>query len=322
MIRVAALWLFGLLLSIAATVVTIQLVNANLYGPQQPVRDYLQALQDGDGERALGLLGANLPNASPALLDGAALKSAAAGISDVTVGNPAALDDGRVRVTVDYQLAGEGHSSSFTLEPAGVQWMFFHKWKFLPTSLPVMDVSVVNQTEARINDVAVPMPSGKNNFSLLYPGSYEAGFASQLFTAKPSTIVVDSPASKPTPTTLSTEPTTALLSQVNEALKQFVDKCTQQKVLKPSGCPLSYDTNNQLTGEINWSVVEYPKAVITAYNGSWVIAPLTFKAKIQFQEKSYATGAVSTVEKVQDHYFTARLAINGEQVTVTPVVKY
>lgn len=322
MIRVAALWLFGLLLSIAATVVTIQWVNANLYGPQQPVRDYIQALQNGDGARALGLLGANVPNASPALLDGQALKTAAEGVSDVSLGNPTTLDDGRVRITVSYQLDGEGHSSDFTLEPAGVQWMFFHKWKFLPTSLPVMDVSVVNQTEATVNGVAVPMPAGKNTFSLLYPGRYEAGFENQLFTAKPSAAVVDSPASKPTPIMLATAPTPALIGQVDDALKQFVDKCAQQKVLKPSGCPLTFDTNNQLTSEINWSIVEYPKASITAYNGSWVIAPLTFKAKVQFQEKSYATGAISTVEKVQDHYFTARLAINGEQVTVTPVVKY
>lgn len=323
MIRVASLWLFGLLLSIAAAVVTIQLVNANLYGPQQPVRDYLQALQNGDGARALGLLGAKVPNnASPALLDGAALKASAEGISDVQVGNPAPLDDGRVKITVEYQLGGEGRSSDFTLEPAGVQWMFFHKWKFLPTPLPVLDASVVNQTEAKINGVDVPMPAGKNTFSLLYPGKYEAGFENKLFKANPSTALVDSPASRPAPITLSTEPTPALLNQVNDALKQFVDKCAQQKVLKPSGCPLSYDTNNQLTGEINWSIVGYPKAVITAYNGSWVIAPLTFQAKIRFQEKSYATGAVSDVEKVQDHYFTARLAIAGDQVTVTPVVKY
>lgn len=322
MIRVAAMWLFGLLLSIAAAVITIQLVNTNLYGPQQPVRDYLQALQDGDGSRALGLLGASVPNASPALLDGEALKTAASGLSEIQVGNPTTLDNGQVRITVSYQLGDQGHSSDFLLEPVGVQWMFFHKWKFLPTSLPVMDVSVVNQTEATINGVAVPMPDGRNTFSLFYPGSYEAGFQNKLFSANPNTVVVDSPVSKPAPITLSTEPSAELVGQVDGALKQFVDRCAQQKGLKPAGCPLSYDTSNQLTSEINWSIVEYPKAKISAYNGSWVVSPLTFKARAQFQEKSYATGAVANVDKTQNYYFTAKLAIKGDQVSVTPVVSY
>ncbi|WP_114597622.1 zinc ribbon domain-containing protein [Renibacterium salmoninarum] len=322
LVRVAAVWLFGLLLSIAAAIITIQVVNANLYGPQQPVRDYLQALQDGDGSRALGLLGANLPNASAALLDGQALKTAAAGISDIQVGNPTTLDNGRVKISVNFQMAGSGHSSDFTLEPVGSQWIFFNKWKFVPTSLPVLDVSVVNQTQATINGVDVPMPAGKNTFSLLYPGSYEAGYQGKLFTAKPGTVLVDSPISRPSPVTLAPEPSAELVDQVNKALKQYTDQCAQQKVLRPSGCPLNYRTNNRITGDIAWTIVSYPQAAISAYNGSWVIAPLKFKAEIKFSEKDSLSGAASDVDKVQEFFFSAKLNISGEKVEVTPVVQY
>ncbi|NKX52154.1 hypothetical protein HER39_16580, partial [Arthrobacter deserti] len=60
-LRTVALWLLFLMLTIAAGALAIVLVNAKVYGPQQQVRDYFQALQDGDGPKALGLLRASVP---------------------------------------------------------------------------------------------------------------------------------------------------------------------------------------------------------------------------------------------------------------------
>ncbi|AJT43096.1 hypothetical protein UM93_11975 [Psychromicrobium lacuslunae] len=322
MVRAAAGWLFGLLFTIAAAIITIQLVNANMYGPQQAVRDYLQALQDGDGERALGLLRANLAQASPALLDGDALKKSVEGLTDVHVANPTMLAGGRVKVSVNYQLGGEPHSTDFTLEPAGVQWMFFNKWQFVPTSLPTLEVSVVNKNQAQINGVDVTMPNGKNTFAVLFPGSYQAGYQDKFFTAKPATETVDSAQSNPTPIALLTEPSPELLSQVNGSLKSYLDQCASQQVLLPSGCPLSHHSVQAVSGPIDWSITEYPKASISAYNGGWVIAPLMVKARIQYKEQDLGTGAYSNINQEQPYGFTAKLNITGDTVTVTPVVDY
>lgn len=320
--RVAAGWLFGLLFTVAAGIITVQLVNANLYGPQQPVRDYIQALQDGDGERALGLLRANLSQASPALLDGDALKKSVEGMTDIHVGNPTTLAGGKVKISVSYQLGGKARSTDFTLEPAGVQWMFFHKWQFVPTALPTLEVSVVNKNQAQVNGVEVNMPAGKNTFSVLFPGSYQASYQDKFFTAKPATETVDSARSQPAPIALLTEPSSELLSEVNQDLKKYLDACTTQKVLLPSGCPLSHHSTQAVSGPINWSITDYPEAAISAYNGGWVIAPLKVKARIEYKEQDLATGAFSNIDQEQPYGFTAKLSIEGDSITVTPVVNY
>ncbi|WP_394940214.1 hypothetical protein [Psychromicrobium sp. YIM B11713] len=322
LVRIAASWLFGLLLTVAAAIITVQLVNANLYGPQQPVRDYFQALQDGDGERAIGLLRANLPNASPALLDGDALKQSAAGISDIHVGNPTTLNGGRVKISVSYQLDGQPQNTDFTLEPAGVQWMFFNKWAFVPTTLPTLEVSIVNQDQAQINGTAVSMPSGKNTFSVLYPGKYQAEYQGKLFTAQPISASFASASSAPSPLALTTEPSKALVDQVNDSLKKYLDGCTTQKVLLPTDCPLSHHSVQEVSGPITWSITDYPKATISAYNGGWVISPLKVKARIQYKEQDLGTGAYSNIDQEQEYGFTAKLSINGDSVSVTPVVDY
>jgi len=94
LVKIAAVWLLGLMLAVAGAIVSINLVNASIAGPQQPVREYLSALQKGDGEKALGLLRASVPQSNPAMLDGTALQTAAARISDVKLG--AAEERGRL----------------------------------------------------------------------------------------------------------------------------------------------------------------------------------------------------------------------------------
>ena len=49
LVKIAAVWLLGLMLAVAGAIVSINLVNDSIAGPQQPVREYLSALQKGDG---------------------------------------------------------------------------------------------------------------------------------------------------------------------------------------------------------------------------------------------------------------------------------
>ncbi len=52
LVRIAAGWLMGLMLAVAGAVLAINLVNDSIASPQQPVREYLDALQKGEGEKA------------------------------------------------------------------------------------------------------------------------------------------------------------------------------------------------------------------------------------------------------------------------------
>ena len=53
LVKTAAGWLLGLMLAVAGAVVSVNLVNNSVASPQQPVRDYLEALQKGEGDLML-----------------------------------------------------------------------------------------------------------------------------------------------------------------------------------------------------------------------------------------------------------------------------
>ncbi|MCZ2403128.1 hypothetical protein IV498_08015 [Paenarthrobacter sp. Z7-10] len=322
LVKIAAGWLLGLLLAASAAVITIQLVNTNYFGPQQRVQEYLQALHDGDGAKALGLLQATVPDANAAVLDGEGLKAAAAGTSNVHLGNPASQPDGRVKIDVDYTIDGTALSTNFLLEPTGTRWLFFTSWDLVPTTLPTLDVSVVNETQAALNGVQVNMPSGRNSFAVFYPGRYTAEFQSQYFRAPAVTSTVSSANGKPAAVALDTEPTSALLTQVNSKVHQYLDGCAKQEVLLPAACPFSNRTDNRVLGPINWSVVSYPKINISAYGGKWVLAPLTVTAQVDYKEQQLYSGAISEVKTAQDFGFTAKLKVSETGISVTPVVEY
>ncbi|WP_312875960.1 hypothetical protein [Arthrobacter terrae] len=322
LIRIAAGWLLGLMLAVTAAVITISVVNANYFGPQQPVRDYFQALHDGDGAKALGLLKPTTPTANPAVLDGRGLSSAAAHLSDLRVGDPQPEDGGNVKVTASYNVDGAQKSTNFQLEPAGKQWLFFSTWSFIPAPLPTLDVSVVNETTASLNGVTVRMPAGRNRFAVLYPGQYEAAFANDLFQAPAVSTTVTSPAVRVPAVDLATAPSAKLMNAVNDQLQQYLDGCAKQQVLLPADCPLSNHSDNRIVSPVLWNIVSYPKVNISAYGGAWVIAPLTVKAQVSYQEQQLYTGEVSQVKQAEDFGFTAKLDTTGSKVTVTPVVDY
>lgn len=322
LVRAAAAWLFGLLAVIAAGIITIQLVSTNLYGPQQPIRDYLQAMRDGNGAKALGLLRANIPPASPALLDGEALKQAAAGIEDVKIGQPQNIGNQRVKINVAYSADNTPHSADFTLEPVGTEWMFFSKWQLTPITLPTMNVSVVNSEVVEINNVTVGTPGGRGTFATFFPGNYRASLQGPLFEAPERVVLVENGKSVPQTATLITQPSAALNNQVDARLKEYLDGCSRQAVLLPTGCPLGWRTANRVASPITWTITEYPQAQITAYGGGWSIAPLSLKARITFTEQNNLTGAFRKVDEEESYGFSAKLTINGDSVNVTPVVQY
>ncbi|MGO4493066.1 hypothetical protein AB4Y86_13405 [Arthrobacter sp. 2YAF22_2] len=322
LVRIAALWLLGLMLAVAGAVVAVNLVNNSIASPQQPVREYLDALQKGDGAKALGLLRATVPQSNPAMLDGEALKTAAAKISGVKVGAAQDRGNNQVMVPVDYTLDGSQLHTEFLLQSSGTQWLFFHDWSFVPAALPVLDVTVVNSNQASLNGVPVNMPNGRNSFAVFYPGEYEASLNGQFFAA-PATRTALSGRDMPTaPLNLLTQATDGLKGAVSAKVKEFLDNCADQadkaQQLQP-GCPFYHTTNNRIVpGTIDWSITDYPAVSIEPFGGRWVVAPLDGKARIKARQEDLFTGAVTELNAVHDFSFTTRLDIDGDTIKLTP----
>ena len=322
LIKIATTWLLIFMLALAAAIVTITVVNGREFGPEKTVAHYLQALRDGDGAKALGLLQAKLPDANAAALDGPALAKSQKALENVSVGEAVDAPEGRKRVTVNYTIAGTALASDFTLEPGPRQWLFFDSWTMVPTTLPSIHASVVNANQASINGVDANMPDGHNSFAVFYPGNYELEYRSPLFAAPPVTRNVTS-AAQPVPAVgLATGPTSDLLAQVDGVVRKYLDTCAKQAVLMPTGCPMSADTANRVASPIKWSIVEYPTITISPFGGQWIMAPLTVKAQVGFKEQDLFTGLLQDFKHAENFDFTAKLAIDGSNVSVTPVLSY
>ncbi|MEN8584118.1 hypothetical protein ABFP37_15580 [Burkholderia sp. RS01] len=326
LVRTAAGWLLGLMLAVVGAIVSVNLVNNSVASPQQPIREYLEALQKGEGERALGLLRASVPDADPAMLDGTALQTSASRITNVKLGDAVARTGNRVMVPMDYTIDGSQLHTEFLLESTGTEWLFFHKWAFVPAPLPTVDVTVVNSTEATVNGVPVNMPGGRNSFAVFYPGEYQASLNGQFFSAPATSATVSGRDSPTAPLNLLTQATDELNQAVSTRVKEFLDKCAaeadKQQRLQPD-CPFYHATNNRVVdGTIKWSITEYPKISIEPFDGKWVVAPLDGKAKITAQQVDLFTGAVSALNVVHDFSFTTRLDIEGDTIKVTPLLSF
>ncbi|MDI3212106.1 hypothetical protein [Arthrobacter sp. AL12] len=326
LIRIAAAWLLVLMLAVAGGIVAINVVNNSLASPQQPVREYLDALQKGEGEKALGLLSASVPQSNAAMLDGTALQTATARISGIRYGDAEDRGNNQVMVPIEYTIDGSELRTEFLLERSGTEWLFFHKWALVPAALPVLDVTVVNASEATLNGVPVNMPNGRNSFAVFYPGEYEASVTGQYFSAAPTKATVSGRDVPVAPLNLMTEATAGLKDAVGSKVNEFLDTCAdtadKQQQLQPD-CPFYHTTNNRvIDGTIDWSITEYPTVSIEPFGGRWVVAPLNGKARIEAQQVDLFTGAVTSLNTVHDFSFTARLDIDADTVKVTPLLSY
>ena len=197
---------------------------------------------------------------------------------------------------MDYTIDGSQLRTEFLLERSGTEWLFFHKWSFVPAALPVLDVTVVNSSEATLNGVPVNMPNGRNSFAVFYPGEYEATLNGQylLRPAHPGHGVRQGCARG------AAEPADrshgALKDAVSGKVKEFLDSCAaeadKQQKLQPD-CPFYHATNNRvIDGTIDWSITDYPTVSIEPFGGRWVVAPLDGKARIKARQVDLFTGAV------------------------------
>jgi len=326
LVRIAAGWLLGLMLAVAGAVVAINVVNNTVASPQQPVREYLDALQSGDGGRALGLLRATVPPSNAAMLDGTALQTATSRLSNVDIGDPVDQPGSRVMVPLEYTIDGSRLRSEFVLEKTGTEWLFFNTWAFVPSRLPTVDITVVNGSEAIVNGTSVNMPNGRNSFAVFYPGEYEASLNGQYFAAPATRATVTARDAPVAPLNLLTQATDRLKQDVEAKVKEFLDGCAGEAVkeqkLQPD-CPFYYASNNRVQdGTIKWNVTKYPGVSIEPFDGRWVVAPLDGKATVEALQQNAFTGIWYPLKEEVDFSFTTRLDVTPDAVRVTPQLSF
>ncbi|WP_461169503.1 hypothetical protein [Arthrobacter sp. Z1-15] len=313
-------WLLALMLTVAAAVVVIFFVNAKIYGPEHQVSSYLTALKEGDGERALGLLAAKVPNANAVLLDDEGLKASTAGLEVLEIGEPRNAGGNRVDLDVRYSLGGEEETSTYRLERTDKHWLFFDRWSFVPSTLPTLTVTAAGQPQASVNGVPVALPEDTTTFAAFYPARVEVSYTSEFFAAAEQTDSITS-SQDTADLVLTTEATEALKNEVNEDVRTFLAGCTSaQDRLAPPGCPFFHFTDNRVELPITWEITEYPEVKIRSVSGNWVLSPLNGKARLTATQTDLFSGVKSPLDVEKDFSFAAQLSVGSTEVSVTPLI--
>ena len=318
-LKAVGAWFFLVVLTIAAAVVTIALVNKYQYGPETEVKAYFDALQAGNGGKALGLLRADVPDSNAALLNGKPLKTAAEQITDLKISTVSAEAQHAV-VRAEYTLRDEPRSSEFTLHPAQTQWGFFTVWDFDRTTLPTMGVSMPGSTAVDINGESVALPGSERDFAVFYPGVYIGSYTSPMVSAPPRETLVTG-ADDPTELTLTPEASDALTSEVAGQARAYLDKCASRDALYPAGCPFSYDFPGRVQGDVTWTITDYPRPAVRLGEprpDSWSVADSKGRAKVEFTAVNLFDGKTTPVSATVPFTFSADLSVSKDHATLTP----
>ncbi|MGL3807049.1 hypothetical protein ACSYDW_13225 [Paeniglutamicibacter sp. R2-26] len=320
--RVAGIWAAALVLLAVAAVSVIVLVNHTVFGPGQKVKDLQTHLAAGEGAAALGLLNATVPEGNGLLLDGDGLRAASAEVKDFTVGKPEPVPGSGnvVQVTASYTVHGTQQQTNYSLQSLGRDWLFFDHWDFVPSILPTVDISASITNAVDVNGLPAPLDHGRTSVPVIAPAVVTAGFETPNFAADSRGIAVTDPNAQGTALKLRTEPTKALVEEVNGQIKKYLDECAGQQVLMPASCPMSHTTSARVRSDsIHWSIMDYPKAEIVAYNGQWALRPLTVKTRLKLTEQDLRTGAYAERSIDAGFGFTAQLEAGTTKARVVPV---
>ena len=229
-------------------------------------------------------------------------------------------------VPMDYTIDGSQLRTEFLLEKSGTEWLFFHNWSFVPAALPVLDVTVVNASEATLNGVPVNMPNGRNSFAVFYPGEYEASLNGEFFSAPPTKATLSGRDVPAAPLNLLTQATDGLKDAVSGKVKEFLDTCADaadKAAEAPAGLPVL--PRHQQPGYRRHHRLEHHRvphrqhrALRRALGGG--------AAGRQGPDQGTAGGSVhrrhTELNAVQDFSFTTRLDIAGDTIKVTPLLSY
>ncbi len=320
--KVVAAWLLGLVLVVAGFIGTVTVLNSTLYSPGYQVEEYFEALRSGNGERALGLLNASVPEGSAAVLDDAALQRGASAVQDVEVQEPAAAGEDRVDVPVSYRIGETDYTTSFPLERTGSEWLFFSTWEFVPSALPTVEISVGDMAESTVNGLRIATPEGRTALPTFYPVELVAHYTSEYFAAPSRALPVTSSNPGDNALPLEPAPTPALVEAVDGEIRRFLDDCAARAVFQPANCPFNFQTDQRVAGDIRWSIQRYPEIRIEPDGGGWALAPLAGSAQLDTQLQDLFTGAIEDISATRDFEFTARLTVTNSSVTVTPVIEF
>jgi hypothetical protein len=281
--------------------IVVLVLNAGYYSAGGFVSRYLEAIERHDLAAALAAPGVTLPaGASPAALT----RSTMGSLSDFRLVGDRADGKGRHHVTVEYRLGGDSGRTEFVVEGASPVALLFNGWRFADSPAAVLRVHVLHDTGLRIDGTPVPTggsPRAALDFAVLAPVRLVLDQRSTYLRATPVNALVTAPGHT-IEATVDVQANTHFRRAVQDEVKAFLDRCAEQRVLQPTGCPFRRQVQDRVLDAPRWSISAYPQIGIqpgAAVDGSfaWTVPSTPGTAHIRVRVVSLFDGSVYTLDE-------------------------
>lgn len=253
-------------------------VNAVKPGPDQPVKDYAQALVDGDARKALEILDPDVPNEQRTLLTNEVLGAATDRIDGYSIISSKVSGES-AQVRAELRQGGRKYDQTFTLTKNRPELLDDH-WKL--EAFPLQQVAV--STNAPVSAVlinGVTVAAGQNgptdfgtNISLpAFPGSYSIGLpgSEKYLSAEEQQVVVEggSLPQAPESARLTVTASDALEEETSRQVAAALSACEKSADIEPEGCPFSWFAFGDVRN-VKWSITTDPEYTLTrSFDGTW-----------------------------------------------------
>lgn len=304
-------WWIGLGLIIAAFIGGVIVLNLTLFSAAGFVGTYLAALEAKNPDVALATPGVvTLPGVSEQLLQREALGD----LTDVELLE--VIDDGRDTVVhYAFQVNGVPAESHFRLTHDGMRLGLFNSWSFAVSPVSVLEVTPQNDARFAANGIRLSTvgPDAAGTWQVLSPGAVTLEHRTVYLTSDTVTVQVTKPGALVS-ATVDVRASDRFVAEVQSEIDGYLEKCAEQTVLFPTGCPFGYTVTNRVEGEPAWSISEFPLVTIVPGDepGEWVVPNATGTARIEVRVRSLFDGSMTTIDEAVDFSLAWSITIQSD----------
>jgi hypothetical protein len=296
--REVLLWTVAVGAVLLAFGVTVLALNLTVYSATGFVRSYLDALSRHDATTALELAGpAPAGDASDALL----VREAMGDLEDIRITGERTTPDGTHLVTAEYVVDGEPGSTVFAVARGGTLFGVFNGWRFVQSPLAVLQLTVKHGDAFTANGVDLVAGAGQDAQTLYLafaPSAIELTHESQYLTAKPVTAVLLQPGTA-VPAVVDVRANEAFVAEVQRQIDDYLETCTTQHVLLPTGCPFGQTIDDRVASEPVWTMVQDPAVTLEPAGAvaTWRVPNTGGVAHLVVDVQSLFDGSISTFDE-------------------------
>lgn len=303
--------LISALTVIVLTVAAVPLLNLTVYTPARTAEAYIGALEEGDAHRAFSYLSSPTPPSTLALSN--EVLSAAPDLPREPEAKTVSVDGDHAKVRLSYTLSSQEQTIDLNMVRLPASAGLFDRWAIEQKKWPTLTLDVSGSSTATVNGYGV----SAGDVPVLFPASYLVGFDATYLKSKSERAEVTAPGDSHT-VTLSPEPTEELEKTVSEQVTDHLEGCVKSKTLMPAGCVFGYDTDNEIIGDVSWSLERKPQIGLTSKGNDLELTPSTVEVRVKGRYRDIVTAAEHDFDEKLSFVLGGSVVVKSSQVSFEP----